>query len=260
MLTKNIVTESKASRWFGVAVLLLVGASSCSQPAPKAAASVKKVPAGQEFSGFLGSYANLKANPDFENTKSYVSVDPAKNIHRYVAVIVDPPEVYLSTDVDEKAIPDRGVAALKEYFQNAITGAVEDAFPVVQSSGPLVLRLRSAIVGIDVGPQPGDQKDANTLERALNIGKVGVEMELVDSETGEQVAAAVDRQNLGEGAVIGSATFTHDEKFRAATQAFDGWASRLRQFLDSASELSKEDVDRVEATNFPYAPSPAATK
>jgi len=117
-----------------------------------------------------------------------------------------------------------------------------------------VLRLRSAIVGIDVGQQlPPDQKDANTLERALNIWRVVVEMELVDSETGEQIAAAVDRQNLGEGVTVGSVTFSREEKFRAATQAFDGSASRLRQFLESANELSKDDIDRVETMNFPYA-------
>ncbi len=33
---------------------------------------------------------------------------------------------------------------------------------------------------------------------------------------------------------------THEEKFRAATQAFDGWAKRLRDFLDSSEELSKK--------------------
>jgi hypothetical protein len=212
------------------------------------------MPAGQEYSGLLSTYANLKPNPNFENTKSYVSQDPAKNIHRYVAVIIDPPVVYVASSADVKAVPDRGVAALRDYFADAITGAVEDAFPVVQSPGPLVLRLKTAIVGIDVGPSAQtDSKDANALDRPLNIGKVGVEMELVDSETGEQIAAAVDEQPLGEGAMIGSTNFSREEKFRAATQAFDGWAARLRAFLDSASELSKEDVDRVEATNFPYA-------
>lgn len=252
MLTKNICFGVRS--WRFACVALLVGASSCSRPAPTLTSGVRKVPAGQEFAGFLSSYASLKPNPAFENTKSYVTADPAKNIHRYVAVIVDSPILYVSTNSDEKAIPDRGAAALKEYFQNAIVNAVEDAFPVVQSSGPLVLRLRSAIVGIDVGQSAQvDQKDGDTLERSINIGKVGVEIELVDSETGEQIAAAVDRQNLGEGAFVGSVNFSRDEKFRAATEAFDGWASRLRQFLDSAHELSKEDIGRVEATNFPYA-------
>jgi hypothetical protein len=215
------------------------------------------MPAGKEYSGYLSNYARLKPNPRFETTVSYVSEDPAKNVHKYVAVIVEPPAVYLATDANEKDLPDRGRAALAEYFQQAITEAVGDAFPVMQASGPLVLRLRSAIIGVDVGPAlPPDQKDEKSLERALNIGKVAVEMELVDSETGEQIAAAVDRQNLGEDAMVGSVNFSHEEKFRAATQAIDGWAKRLRNFLDSAHELSKEDVARVETTNFPYASEP----
>jgi len=230
--------------------------SSCSRPANEA--SVKKMPPGEQFSGFLSTYANLKPNPEFENTVSFVSQDPAKNVHKYVAVIVEPPVVYLATEADEKALPDRGRTALAEYFQHAISEAVEDAFPIVQSSGPLVLRLRSAIIGVDAGPQTSaDQKDEKSLDRAINIGKVAVEIEFVDSQTGEQIAAAVDRQTLGEGAMVGSTTFSQDEKFRAATEAFDGWAKRLRDFLDSAHELSKDDIARTEATNFPYASAPS---
>ena len=245
-----------ALRTRGVAVagltLLAMSVSACSREV--ASTGVTKMPAGKEFSGFLSTYANLKPNPRFENTVSYVSRDSAKNVHKYVAIIIDPPVVYVATDVDEKSIPDKGRAALTEYFQHALTEAVEDAFPIVQSLGPLVLRLRSAIIGVDVAPPlPGGQKDETTLARPLNIGKVGIEVELVDAETGEQIAAAVDRQSLGEGAMVGSASFSRDQKFRAATEAFDGWAERLRAFLDSASELSDEDVARTERTNFPYA-------
>jgi hypothetical protein len=233
----------------------LVTVLSCSRPAVQA--DVRKMPAGQEFSGFLSTYANLKPNPEFESTVSYVSQDPVKNVHKYVAVIVEPPVVYLATDADVKALPDRGRTALTEYFQHAITEALEDAFPIVQASGPVVLRLRSAIIGVDVGPATAaDEKDGKSLDRAINIGKVGIEIELVDSEAGQQIAAAVDRQNLGEGAMVGSVNFSREEKFRAATQAFDGWAERLRDFLDSAHQLSKDDVARTEATNFPYASEP----
>ena len=234
----------------------LLTVSSCSRPASEA--SVKKMRPGEQFSGFLSTYANLKPNPEFENTVSFVSQDPAKNVHKYVAVIVEPPVVYLATEADEKALPDRGRTALAEYFQHAISESVEDAFPIVQANGPLVLRLRSAIIGVDAGPQTSaDQKDEKSLDRAINIGKVGVEIEFVDSETGEQIAAAVDRQNLGDGAMVGSTTFSREDKFRAATEAFDGWAKRLRDFLDSAHELSKDDIARTEATNFPYASAPS---
>jgi hypothetical protein len=245
---------NRKTRFSCVAVALMMVAS-CSRLASQS--DVRRMPAGRDFSGFLSSYANLKPSPEFENTVSYVSRDPIKNVHKYVAVIVDPPVVYLASDADVKALPDRGRTALTEYFQHAITQAIEDAFPVVQASGPLVLRLRSAIIGVDVGPAvPADQKDEKSLDRAINIGKVGIEVEFVDSETGQQIAAAVDRQNLGEGAMVGSVDFSREEKFRAATEAFDGWAKRLRDFLDSAHQLSKDDVARAESSDFPYASEP----
>jgi hypothetical protein len=81
---------------------------------------------------------------------------------------------------------------------------------------------------------------------------MGVEMELVDSETGEQIAAAVDRHSLGEGAMIGSVNFSREEKFQEATRVCRAWAQRLREFMDDAEELSDDDVARIEATQKPY--------
>jgi hypothetical protein len=236
-----------------VAAAVLLSLCACSQ-APEVL-TVKRIPAGKEYSGFLSSYANLKPNANMENEVSFVSTDPVKNVHKYVAIIVDKPEVYLATNSDAKLLPDKGRESLVEYFQDAISRAVEDAFPIVETPGPLVLRLRTALVGVDVGGATSTDQKETGLDHAINIGKVGVEMELVDSETGQQVAAAVDRENLGDGASIASTTFSREEKYRAATEAFDGWASRLRQFLDSAHELSSEDVARIEQTNFPYVPS-----
>ena len=262
MLMKNCCATFWKWGLLCLAVVLLAAAWSCTQPSesPASGPAVRKMPAGKEFSGHLSSYDKLTPNPNFENTVSYVSKDPVKNVHNYVAIMIEPLAVYVSTDSDPNAMPDRGRAALVEYFQNAVRSAVIDAFPVVQSQGPLVLKLRGALIGFDVGAgAQADSKDPNALERHINIGKVGFEMELVDSETGEQIAAAVDRANLGEGASIGSATFSREEKFRAATEAFDGWASRLREFLDSAHERSPEDIKRIEDTNFPYA-SGAAIK
>lgn len=236
----------------GTAAAMLFGVA-CSQ-APTTELAIKKMPAGKEFSGFLSKYDNLKPNPRFENTVSYVSQDPNKNVHKYVAMIVEPPAVYLATDSDEKLVTDEARLALVEYFQHSITNAVESAFPIVEAKGPLVLRLRTALIGVDVSGAAGSEKGDGVLEHPIIIGKVGVEMELVDSETGEQVAAAVDRQNLGDGAMVGSTTFSREEKFEAAREAFDGWAGRLREFLDSAHERTQEDISRIENTNFPYAP------
>jgi hypothetical protein len=175
-----------------------------------------------------------------------------------VAIVEDPVKVNVSSDADTSKIPPGAAEALALYFQYALTEAVGDAFRVVEDPGPLVLRMRAAIVGIDTGGEvaPGDvpAEIAEPLERAVNIGKVAVEVELVDSETGERIAAAVDRTPLGEGAEVGSTRFSRTERFRLAKEAFDGWAGRIREFMDSAVELSGEDAELADKAYQPYVP------
>jgi len=233
--------------WFA-AIVMIAMAVGCSRPqttgeGAAALPPVKKIPAGSQFSGFLKDYSALKPNPNIEGEMlTYVSADAKKNLRSYFAIVVDPIEVYVATNADEKQVNDDRRKALTNYFQHALTNAVSDAFPMVEKPGPLTLRLRTAIVGVDVGGQNG----------ALNIGKVGVEMELVDSETGERIAAAVDRASLGAGAEVGDVNLSRDEKAAAARDAFDEWASRLRAFLDSAHELKGEDMDRADKSYKPY--------
>jgi len=228
-----------------------------SKPATETKFTLKKLPQGQEFSGFLQDYSKLKPNEKLGgDALTYVNPDKMKNLHRYVAMIVDPVEVYVTTNADASLIPDRGGEAVAKYFEHALVSAVSDAFPVVESPGPLVLRLRSAIVGIDLGGQvaPLDQPGMTSkpLARAIVLEKVSVEMELVDSETGERIAAAVDKAALGAGADVGSENFSRVERFNEARRAFDQWAERVREFLDSEHELTGEDAERTQRSYHPF--------
>jgi len=227
------------------------------EPASQAV-SLKKIPTGKQFSGFLKDYSNLKPNPNLDgDALTFVRSDPNKNVHKYIAFIVDPVQVYLASDADASKLPQKGPGAGASYFHKALVDAVSSAFPIVDQPGPLVLRLRSAIVGVDVGSEiPTADGASDAFRRAVNIGKVCVEMELVDSETGEQIAAMVDRANLGAGAEIGSANFSREEKWAAARDAFDEWGRRVREFLDSAHELSVEDAKRADQSYRPYGEEP----
>jgi Protein of unknown function (DUF3313) len=222
---------------------------------------LRKMPADKEFSGFLKDYSNVKPNPRMEgNALTFIRADAEKNLHRYIAMIVNPVQVYLASDADESKLPEKARGVGARYFHRALVGAVSSAFTIVDQPGPLVLRLRSAIVGVDVGGEvaaadkPSDPDDA--IGRTVNIGKVGVEMELVDSDTGEQIAAMVDRENLGKGAEIGAVHFSRQEKWRSAQEAFDGWAGRVREFLDSAHQLSADDIKRADQSYKPYGEEP----
>ena len=168
-------------------MLFAIVTTACA-PVQETKAGVRKIAAGQEFSGFLKDYTSLKPNPNLDGSAlTYAASDAKQNLRSYFAIIVDPVEVYVSTDADASKISDDSRIALTNYFQHALISAVSDAFPVVDQPGPLTLRLRSALVGIDVGGQvaAGDvPADAKPFERAINIGKMGVEMELVDSKIG----------------------------------------------------------------------------
>jgi len=239
------------------AILVIAMTVACSpgQPAKDTKPRVRKIAAGQQFAGFLKDYASLKLNPNLDgNVLTYAATDARKNLRSYFAIIVDPVEVYISTNADETKVSETSRVALTNYFQHALVRAVSDAFPVVETPSPLTLRLRSALVGVDVGSQgaAGDATQTQASDRALKIDKVGVEMELVDSETGERIAAMVDRANLGAGAEVGGEDFSRAEKFAAAREAFDDWASRVRTFLDSAHELKGEDAERADQSYQPY--------
>ena len=240
--------------------LLMLAAAACTKPATP---GVKKMPANQEYSGFLKDYSKLAPNPDLEGAvKTFVNADAQKNLHHYVAIIVDPVEVYLASDADDAKIPEKTRAAAANYFRAALTHAVSDAFAPVDEPGPLVLRLRAAVIGVAAGgavaaaDKPEDANDA--VDTAANIAKVGVEIELVDSVTGEQIAAAVDREPLGDGAEIAAGNISRHEKSMAARHAFDEWASRLRTFLNSAHQLKGEDIKRADESYQPYGAAPAA--
>jgi hypothetical protein len=253
-------TLSKRNLILSLTLAVAVFGSSCSQPATTTG-GVKKIAANQEYAGFLKDYSKLAPNADLEGAeKVYISEDAEKNLHKYVAVIVDPVQVYLASDADESKLPEKTREAVANYFRAALTRAVSDAFPPVDTPGPLVLRLRAAVIGVDAGGEvaagdkPSDPNDA--IDRSANISKVGVEIELVDSVTGEQIAAVVDREPLGANAQVGAANISRHDKSAAARAAFDEWASRVRTFLNRALELKGKDAERADQSYQPYGPTP----
>ncbi len=262
---KDVLLKNMTGWLAVVCVFLAMGCSPVTQPAqsPSPAApqsALKKIPTGQEFSGFLKDYSALKPNPRVESALTFVREDAQKNLRSYFAIMVDPIEVYVATDADEGKISETSRKAVTNYFEHALKKAVSDAFPVVEAAGPLTLRLRAALVGVDVGgevPASDLPADIGPLDRLLNIGKLRVEMELVDSETGERIAAMVDKSELGAGAHVGAQYFSRSERFAAAREAFDEWAARVREFLDSSHELAGSDAERADKAYKPYSASPA---
>jgi hypothetical protein len=65
----------------------------------------------------------------------------------------------------------------------------------------------------------------------VGTGEAATEMEVLDSVTGERLAAAVDRRQGGKMAFRG--------KWTDAKDAFDFWAKRFRERLDEMRGVKK---------------------
>ena len=249
---------TKTLSWWIIGVVILALAVACapeSTPTEQPSRPLfQKMPADQETSGFLGDYSNLEPDPDLEgDTLGYVNEEAYEGLDDYIAIIVDPVEVYMATDVDESLIPTDGIEAVKSYFRYALIDAVSDAFPLMEGPGPLTLRLRSALTGIDVGDEvAGVDESLEPLQIQVDVGDVIVELELVDSLTGKRIAAMVDKALIGEEARIGAKHFSRSERFDEAQMLLDEWAERVRAFLDAKHELEGEAAERRDREYKPY--------
>ena len=203
-------------------VLLLAGCS---------AGGMKNV----EKTGFLSSYGELK--PGGEDQAALVYIKPGGDFKQYNKLMFERIVVLLADNAATRTIDPAVLKEMTDYYQNAIFNAVKDGYEIVDQPGPGVARVRIAITEL----KPSNPT-ANTLSTIvpvgiivsgatkatsgdnLGTGEAGTEFELLDSVTGERLAAAVDKRQGGKGVFRG--------KWEDTKEAFDYWAKRFRQRLD----------------------------
>jgi len=181
-----------------------------------------------ERSGFLSTYENLALVSD--NHLSFAGDKP----DQYSGFIVDKPILLFTPDEDKPKFTTKELEDLVTFFHDAIAKALSKdnnngaGFLIVTEPGDGVARVR---VGIN---------DVQQTVGALNIviytkitgaglGGVAAEGELIDSLTGEQIAAAV---RWGTGSRLLRAGFTHTGD---AKIAINHWTRDLRRYIDAAN-------------------------
>jgi len=186
-------------------------------------------------SGFLQDYSQLK--PGGDDQAALVYIKPGINLKPYTKLMFERVRVLLSDKADYQALDPVLLKELTDYYQNAIFNAVKGGYEIVDQPGPGVLRVRVAITQlqpsnpvantmstiIPVGMVVAGATKATTDEN-LGTGEAGTEFEMLDSVTGERLAAAVDRRQGGKMAFRG--------KWDDTKAAFDFWAKRFRERLD----------------------------
>jgi hypothetical protein len=186
-------------------------------------------PKRMEPTGFLSDYSRLEA----QSGVSYRWIAPGNPLGRYSKFIIDPvvAEFYTGSKAIEKRskgqLTEEELTNLTTYMHSALVKAIEDRYGVVYRPGPGTARVRVALT---------DLKKSSTLQNIIPISKaVGtglggatLEAEIIDSQTGEQLAAVVESQ-LGERLSLEGLS-----KWGDAKAIMDRWAKRFRQRLDEA--------------------------
>jgi hypothetical protein len=199
----------------------------------------------QDESGFLGDeYSKLLPDPGNGDWLIYFrtpDVLRSSNTFR-----VAPVRVYLLREAQRRDIPPEELQKLSDYFTQAIKDQLEDGhYRLVDAPGPGCMELRFAITNV----QPNDNKKnmvatgateavmygatplgTGLLLPRLNVGRVSIEGEMVDSETGE-VEMAFMTAKSGRRFFSGLKAF---QKWGDIDAAFKGWAKNFRMRLDKA--------------------------
>ena len=161
--------------------------------------------------GFLSSYSGLR--PITET--SYRYVNPKYDLGNYARFIIDPVEVIFDQHTKGKVSSWDDLEKLRAYMRRTFVDTLEPRYTAVGTSpGPGVARIRIALTNVE-------------RSAPFKLGSVSMEVELLDTRTGEQIAALIESQEKG-------VPFYGYDPWSGAKTIMDDWAKRLYNRLEEA--------------------------
>jgi len=160
-----------------------------------------------EPSGFLKDYSKLhEATNETESNLVYFTPDNAK-FKSYTKVWLEPVQVWRGEHSHAKHLPEADDEYLSQFLWSRLNEEFGKAYIMVKEPGPGVIRLRVGITEASKNIPVLDNLTAipplpdltNSFGGApLFVGKATIEVEMTDSQTGELLAARVDRRSGGK--------------------------------------------------------------
>ena len=185
-------------------------------------------------SGFL-SDNSIEFRLGGEGEATLVYWNETADFAAYKAVIVDPVTIWLAPKSNLTDVPPNERQQLADAFHAAMVQELGKDFRIVKNAGPGTMRVRIALTDAAESNPTLDTistyiPQARMLQAAVNVGsetagfvgEASAEGELLDSQTGELLAAGVDRR-AGTKAV-GDSTF---DSWNDARDAFVAWAKQF---------------------------------
>ncbi len=154
-----------------------------------------------EESGFLGDYSELQKVEGYPAARIYIR--PGVQWARYNAIQLD--SVGLYTDASTASLSPEDQQMLTDMLYKSLYEDLSKYFTVVDHAGPNTLRLRVALTQVQ-GAKPVLRTVTTVVPQlrvlgtivglagntAVTVGSATVEMEVLDSDTNQRLAAAVD--------------------------------------------------------------------
>jgi hypothetical protein len=161
--------------------------------------------------GFLSSYSGLKPI----SGTSYRYVNPKYDLGNYARFIIDPVEMIFDQHTKGKVSSWDDLEKLRAYMRRAFVNTLEPRYTAVGTSpGPGVARIRIALTNV--------KRSA-----PFKLGSVSMEVELLDTRTGEQIGALIESQEKG-------VPFYGYDPWSGAKAIMDDWARRFYNRLEEA--------------------------
>jgi hypothetical protein len=178
--------------------------------------------------GFLSDYSKLQAVSD----SSLRYLDKSA-LATYSSFIVDRVEVHFQAGakaIETKSkgkLTQQNIADLTNYFHSTMVKMITEAgIEVVYQPGPGVARIRTAITDIEETNVVLAAIPQARLISGAGVGGASVEVEIIDSQTGRQLLAGLERR---AGSRI---PFTGLSDWGGAKAAIDNWAKRVKERLE----------------------------
>ncbi len=186
-----------------------------------------------ETSGFLGDYSMLQEGKKGEAQLIYIN--PDADFAAYDKVMFDPVGVWCSVD---SKVPREELHNLATHLHNKVIAKLGEDYEIVETQGPGVMHISVALteakkskVGLDIVttivPQAHLISGVKKLATGTNsfVGEASIEGKVTDSNTGERLAAVMDRRAGGK--ILKGSTNAWDD----VEQSFQYWAERISQRL-----------------------------
>ena len=231
----NSLNTMNPRRWMKALVILLAFGfllTGC--------ASTAKMPQ----SGFLTDYSLLEKNPDPRFVDDWLYVKEGVDWKSYDKIMVDRVTYFFDEKADYKGIQAEELTQISETFNEHYIRVLKDNFTLVDKPGPNTLRIRTAITGltpnepitgtlttvIPVGIAVSTATKATTGSH-IGMGGAAGEAEILDSRTGEVLAAGIDTATGDKLRIDKSVT-----KWGQVEEITKMWAENLAENLERLGE------------------------